>query len=459
MPTPVERPDADADDAAEADALAELEAIAELEANAADGDAGLERLKAAGDVDGIMRLARAYRVGGGAIERDLGKCLACYRAAASLGSVDAKYSVALFLLAGGVVPQDVKAGAAELRAAADGGSLPAKVYLANLYEQGIAYKADADKADVWYRSAARAAGLKAEPGTPEFTRAMADLGSVRHGVDVLNDAATSAHDKGLLGRKLKAYGWQLRVKDDPAPASAAAAPSTPPPADAASDAPVQREAQTKPARRLAASSPSLEADMAPAPGSDAAPAAEDKAQAKTKAPAVDGEARAKPAAKAAPARAGAAPKKSALTLRLGLNAFLVAALFSAMGCGAGYLLGHGAVELAKQGPVPLFGPHVELVLPAVVALFSLLPGVVVYRLGTVARALVVAALAAIAGYVAHGAPGGALLPSLEMQVTAFALAGWLGSALILGLLGGSRLKAPRPPPAMPIGRPIRDDDD
>src|SRR5438270_8831525 len=101
------------------------------------------------DVVGLLALAKAYRTGTAPGGRDMKKCLETYRAAADLGSAEAEYAVALFHLTGGVVPQDLKEGATRLRAAAEKGSVAAKVYLGNLYELGIHYKADPEKADVW----------------------------------------------------------------------------------------------------------------------------------------------------------------------------------------------------------------------------------------------------------------------------------------------------------------------
>ncbi len=423
---------------AEAEARADAEARAELEAAAASGQVGIDRLAAKGDVDTLLDLARAYRAGDGVIGRDLGKCLAAYRAAASLGSADAKHSVALFLLTGSIVPQDLKAGAGELRAAADGGSTPAKVYLANLYEQGIHYKADAEKADVWYRSAARAAGVKAEPGTPEFTRALAELGSVRHGLELVNDPATSAGDKGVLGKKMKAYGWQLRVRDD-----VMAPTSTPPPASEVATPDAAAEKAVDP--------PKVERGDAPAPSGEAPkPTAKAKPSEAPKKNRGDQEEAEEPPAKAK-RKAGATP----FTPKLGAVAFLVAFLFVAIGWGAGVLLTSGARELLAHGqslPVPI-GEHLELILPIAAAALGVLPGILLYRAGTFARAVVVGALAAVAGYAAYTVPGGALLAGLELQATAFAVAGYLASALVLGLFGGSRFKPPGPPPKMGLGYP------
>jgi hypothetical protein len=423
-PTPEER-DEDALADAEAEAEAEAEARAELEAVAALGPAGVERLAAAGDVDSLLALARAHRAGEGSIPRDLARCLAAYRAAGALGNAEAKYSVALFLLAGGVVPQDLKAGATELRAAADGGSTPAKIYLANLYEQGVHYKADQEKADVWYRSAARAAGVKAEPGSRDYTRALAELGSVRHGLELFADPATAEGEKGVIGKKMKAYGWQLRLRDpaasDPPPPSATPSAPAPAPVPVPVPAPAAAEKQAKPGAK-----PEKPAAK-PAPKPD------------------------KPEKPAPKPRRGA----GSFTPKLGLVAFLVATLFVAVGWGAGVLLAGGAQELLARGqPLPLpIGDHLALVLPAAVAAIGVLPGILLYRAGTFARALGVAALAAIGGYAAHTVPGGAFLPSIELQTTAFAVAAYLASLLVLGLFGGSRLKPPGPPPKMGIGFP------
>src|SRR5258708_5675977 len=130
-------------------------AVAPLEGDALD----LDGLKKRGDVKGLLTLAKAYRSGQAPGGRDMKRCYAAYQAAAELGSPDAEYAVALFCMSGGIVAQDLKEGATRLRAAAEKGSVPAKVYLGNLYELGIHYKADPEKADVWYRNAARGARL------------------------------------------------------------------------------------------------------------------------------------------------------------------------------------------------------------------------------------------------------------------------------------------------------------
>src|SRR6185369_12101114 len=154
---------------------------AEGEANDASTDPfDLEALKRSSDIEGLLTLAKAYRAGTAPGGRDLKRCLETYRAAAELGSPDAEFAVALFCMTGGVVAQDWKEGTTRLRSAAEKGSVPAKVYLGNLYELGIHYKADPEKADVWYRNAGRTARVEAEPDTDEYTQALAELGGARH---------------------------------------------------------------------------------------------------------------------------------------------------------------------------------------------------------------------------------------------------------------------------------------
>ncbi len=95
------------------------EARAEEAGEADEGAEGalldMPALVARGDVEGLLVLARAYRAGTGGQARDLHKCFDCYREAASLGSAEAEYAVALFYLSGGVVQEDLKEGAARLR--------------------------------------------------------------------------------------------------------------------------------------------------------------------------------------------------------------------------------------------------------------------------------------------------------------------------------------------------------
>jgi hypothetical protein len=132
------------------------------------------------DAEALLALALAYLRGTPEVPRDLAKCFACYRAAADLGSLEADYPLALFYLSGKAVPQDVGEGMRRLREAAHAGSVVARVHLANVYESGTLCPADEEKADVWYRGAARAAAIDLDPASRDYVRAMAALGSGRH---------------------------------------------------------------------------------------------------------------------------------------------------------------------------------------------------------------------------------------------------------------------------------------
>src|SRR4051794_7709814 len=164
---------------------------------------------AEGDVDALLALAKTRRAA-----KDMKGCYDAYKSAADLGSMEAEFAVALFAMNGGVVPQDLKEGTMRLRSAADKGSVPAKVYLGNLYELGIHYKADPEKADVWYRNAGRAAHVEAEQGSDEWNRALADLGCARQVLALASDPSTSEDEKKRLLARAKAHGYGLRVREE-----------------------------------------------------------------------------------------------------------------------------------------------------------------------------------------------------------------------------------------------------
>ncbi|WP_394842700.1 hypothetical protein LZC95_37210 [Pendulispora brunnea] len=171
----------------------------------------IDEAASAGDVDALLALARAHRVGTNDTPKDLARCMAAYRAAAALGSAEAEYALALFHLTGGVVAQDLEKATGHLRKAADAGSVAAKVYVANLYELGIYYERDAEKADVFYRSAARAANVRDAATSEAYEQRLAELGSVRHGLALLGRATSEAERTRLL-RKMRAYGYQLHER-------------------------------------------------------------------------------------------------------------------------------------------------------------------------------------------------------------------------------------------------------
>lgn len=375
----------------------------------------LETLKLRADVPAILALAKAYRAGTPHVPRDMAKCLEAYRAAAELGSGEASYAVALFYLNGGLVGQDLKEAATHLRAAAERGSIPAKVYLGNLYELGIHYKADAEKADVWYRNAARGAKVDATPGTDEYAAALADLGCVRYVALLTKSDAIDETEKARLLARAKAHGQGLRIRNDDSiiPTTEtdratfvdALARAEGPAAMTGTPPPVAVDTNVRDRR------PATNADA----GAKAAPA--DVPTAKTRA-------KAKPASR---------------NVSEGLAAFGYAILFVLAGIGAGYAAMVGAKELVAHGhALPGLGRNTRFVFPIVLALIGVLPSALVYRASAVAKALVAGGAFAGIGWVAWGTGQAALHPDRALQAMAFALAGFLATLLVLGLLGGTK---------------------
>ena len=391
----------------------------------------LDALRARGDVPALLALAKAYRAGTAPTGRDLTRCLAAYRAAAELGSAEAEYAVALFTINGGtVVPQDLKEGTVRLRSAAEKGSVPAKVYLGNLYELGIHYKADPEKADVWYRNAARAAHIEAEPGSDDFHRALADLGCARHVLLLTRGPSLDDGEKQRLLARAKAHGYGLRVREEAALegdratfigalASAEGAPAaptaTPPPV--AVDLGRERK-DTSPETKQAKQK--VEAKLLPPPPKP-----------------VD------PAVKAAEERVARLKKRESAArnqrVAAALGAFGYALLFALAGVGAGYAATLGAAELATHGhPLPVLGNRTRLVFPMVLALVGVLPTWLVYRFGTVLKAVALGALVGGLGWVAWGTGRYAYHGDRPLQSLLFGLSGFLAGLLVLGLLGGAK---------------------
>jgi hypothetical protein len=406
----------------------------ELAADAYD----LGALKKRADVAGLLALAKAYRSGSAPTGRDLNKCLDAYRAAAELGNAEAEYAVALFLMNGGtVVAQDLKEGTMRLRSAAEKGSVPAKVYLGNLYELGIHYKADAEKADVWYRNAARTAHVEAEQGSEAWNRALADLGCARQVLALTREPAADEEEKKRLLARAKAHGLGLRIREgaasdgdratfvDALAGAEAAATATPPPvAVDLPSAPSARERKdTSPETKQAKQK--VEAKSLPPPPKP-----------------VD------PAVKAAADKA--AKKRSAerkVRLAGALGAFGYALLFMIAGVGAGYAATLGASELVGHGHVlPLVGTRTRLVFPIVLAAIGVLPAWLVYRFGAVLKALVMGGVVGGLGWVAWGTGSGAFHGDRPLQALAFGVGGFLAGLLVLGLLGGTKQArvVPRP---------------
>ncbi|MBX3263112.1 MAG: sel1 repeat family protein [Labilithrix sp.] len=384
---------------------------------ALSGDAlDLDGLRARGDVSGLLALARAYRSGGAPGGRDMARCFEAYRVAAELGSADAEYAVALFCMTGGVVAQDLKEGAARLRAAADKGSVPAKVYVGNLYELGIHYKADPEKADVWYRNAARGAGIDASPGSAEYAEALAELGCARYVLALVESGAVDGDDRARLLQRARAHGYGLRMKDANA-----------------GDRPTFLDSL----QRADESLQRADEDASPASAHD--PGRPERQRATTTPDT-------KAARAAAGAQAGRGDAKGAgpSQASIGLAAFGYALLFAVAGVGAGYAATLGARELVARGAeLPVLGARTELVFPIVLGLVGVLPAWLVYRLGAVLKALVVGAFFGAIGWVAWGTGQATLHALRPVQAIAFGLAGFLAALLALGLTGGTKQRPAR----------------
>jgi hypothetical protein len=356
------------------------------------------------DIGGLLALAKAYRTGTAPGGRDMQKCFDTYKAAAELGSAEAEYALALFALNGGLGTQDLKEGATRLRAAAEKGSVPAKVYLGNLYELGIHYKADPEKADVWYRNAARSAGIEEEVGSDEHAKALASLGCVRYVLSLVETGKVDDEAKTRLLQRAKVHGYNLKKgggdADRPTVTDALAS--------VEARAPERIRADTAPETKLAR----LKAEQA-------------KTDASTKTKVV-----------VDPPRAAA-----------GLAAFGYALLFAALGVGAAYAAMIGAYELVHSGQtLPLLGnQRVHLVFPIVLGIVGVLPAWLVYKFGTVAKAMVLGAALGGVGWVAWGTGQGALHGNRGVQAIAFGLAGFLAALLVLGLLGGTKRRFVRRP--------------
>lgn len=360
-------------------------------------------LREEGDVDALLALAKTRRAA-----KDLKGCYEAYKSAAELGSMEAEYAVALFVMNGSVVPQDLKEGTMRLRSAADKGSVPAKVYLGNLYELGIHYKADPEKADVWYRNAARAARVEEEAGSDEHAQALADLGCVRYVLAIVESAGLPEEEKSRLLTRAKAHGYGLKVKD--AGAAVEGSGDRPTMTDALLVAEVRERKDTAPETKLAR----VKAEEATRTRSaDTTPPAVKKQTA-----------------------------QSSSNVSDGLAAFGYALLFAVAGVGAAYAATLGAKELVEHGTkLPGLGTRTDLVFPIVLGVVGVLPAWLVYKLSAFMKALVAAGVMGGVGWVAWGT-GQAIHTDRWLQAIAFGLAGFLAGLLVLGLMGGTKTKRP-----------------
>lgn len=405
------------------------------------------------NVPALLALAKAYRSGNAPGGRDMKKCLDSYRAAAELGSAEAEYAVALFSMNGAtVVAQDLKVGTTSLRAAAEKGSVAAKVYLGNLYELGIHYKADPEKADVWYRNAARSAGIAAEAGSEEWLRAMAELGCARY-VLILTSKSEDEEDRKRLITRAKAHGYGLRIRSDPGEGDRATF------VDALAGAEAAHGGASGPAGAMRGTPPPVAVDMPQRERKDTSPETrEAKAKVEERSKSQPPPAKTLPsktltaAERASLEKADRAAKKAAAerSTRIAgaLAAFGYALLFMLAGASAGYAAALGARELVAHGQsLPGLGTNTRYVFPIVVGVVGVLPAWLVYRFSAFLKGLFSGAVVGAIGWVAWGTGRAVFHSDRPVQAFVFGLVGFLVSMLVLGLLGGT--KQPRP---LPRGR-------
>ena len=362
------------------------------------------------DVDSLLAQARKHRA-----NRDMRACFDAYRAAAELGSAEAEHATALFILNGSVVPQDLKDGATRLRSAAEKGSVPARVYLGNLYELGIHYKADPEKADVWYRNAARAARIEDEPGSDEYATALAELGCVRYVLAKVETGAVVDAEKARLLGKARANGYGLKIRDAVGDGDRLTLTTA---LDAAGN--------TAPAA-VPAPLPSEE-EVAPSP-------TKTRSQALTmpEAPSSKKKSEVTPTAKAK-SKARPGPKRTNPFV-----AFGYALLFSAAGVGAAVAAQAGARELVLHHGVHLPIPE-WTVFPIVLVLVGILPAGLAYRFATALKAQLVGLAVGGVGWVAWGTAHGAFHASRIIQACGLGVCGYLAALFVFGLLGGTKHK-------------------
>lgn len=394
----------------------ELEGAGESpEVGVADA-ADVPTLEQEGDVETLLALALAYRAGSDGLERDLARCFECFEAAARLGDAGAQFATAAFLMSGGVVERDVPAGVGLLREAAGQGHLEARIYLGNVYELGLHHDADPDKADVWYRSAARAAGVEDAPDSDAHVLAMAALGSARAVMALLADASVPKKDKLEYLRKAKplGYGEFLRQRDR---ASRDASDASDP--DDAGRATEELLAEAERDRREALAGrgekKAARVDRALAAADDEVAIGDDE-------------------------HAARSAERPRWTVGAGAFALAVTLGFFAAAGVVGWLAAAGATAMvAGGGALPVLGVHVELVLPLALALFGVLPTFFLYRAKTVLFGLANAAAMGGLGFFLWETHR--ILLDRVQQSTAFAVVGFLVVLLVLGLRGGVKARA------------------
>lgn len=386
-------------EAASAESAPEEEA-----AEGAGPQALIDAAKLSGDLEGLLKLAKQLRSGAGKSKPDMKACFEAYRAAAELGSPVAQHAVGLFYLnGGGGVTRSERDAALAFRSAADQGHLASKVLVGNLYELGVHYRADAAKADVWYRNVARSASVDAEPDSPEYVRALADLGCVRYCLTLMESAETPEADKARYARLAKTYGYK---PDDGARMSITAEQAT---LDAVE---AEAEVESKRSATLANARASQKPEDVAAP----------------KVPEPDKEQRTKK-------KPGAVAGKT-VNVGLASTGFFLSLLFMAMGLVLGHVLRHLALEqIAAGSPVPVFGTSAEAILPTFVLVLGVLPNLLFYRVAAFGKAILFGVGAAIGAEILWGM-GRHFLESRPMQITDLGVAGLLVGLLVFGLFGG-----------------------
>lgn len=364
----------------------------------------IDDLVAEGDPEKLLELGAAHRVGTPHVPRDHGKALQCFEAASRLGSADAEYLAGVAYMDGVGVKSDLAEGAKRLRSAAQRGSMRAKVYVANLYEMGVYYQADREKADVWYRNVARAANVEAEPDTEEHDLAMAEIGCVRHCLKLVADDALPAKDRAFYLKKAKAMGYHHRL------------------------AIAKRESKTPPELAtpeiIEPAAPKVEPAPEPKPEPEPAAKKVEEQDEEDEAPLLGAQ----------------------WTWGAGLLALLAAAFFASAASAAGWLAMEGSRALAEAGrPLPYVGAMHELVFWAVVVVLGVLPTTTAYRARVVTAAALTGAAAGVGGHylwdVQH------LAWDRLSQTAGAALAAFLLVAFFLGVLGGTRARVPKKSPA------------
>ncbi len=382
------------------EAPAEDDSEAGPESDVGAAAAALEVIAAAklqGDVDGLLKLAKQHRGGHAGAPPDMAACLAAYRAAADLGSSVAQHAVGLFHLnGGGGVERSERDAALQFRAAADQGHLPSKVLVGNFYELGIHYRADAAKADVWYRNVARSASVEDEPDSPAYVAALANLGCVRYCLSLADAAETTEAERARLLRLARAYGYR---PDGGRPSLTIAG--------AQLDA-VEAEVESQ----RGGGAPRAEGK--PAAASPEAEATVEERKNKTR----------------------ARPAQGKVNVGLASTGFFLTLIFMAIGVVLGHVLRHAALEeIAAGRAVPVFGQRAEAILPSFVVALGVLPNLLFYRASAFIKALLIAGAAAIGGEILWGM-GRHFLDSRVMQITDLGVAGMLVGLLVFGLFGG-----------------------